>query len=77
MARDFPGHVLEVRGRGLPRRRADGLGLGALRGGAPRARPADGAVAGLNVIRLLPPLNASAEELARSVAIFRDALGSR
>ena len=35
------------------------------------------AQAGVNVIRLLPPLNASAEELARSVAIFRDVLRSR
>jgi acetylornithine aminotransferase/acetylornithine/N-succinyldiaminopimelate aminotransferase len=30
-----------------------------------------------NVIRLLPPLNASAEELARSVAIFREILAAR
>ena len=30
-----------------------------------------------NVIRLLPPLNASAEELARSVAIFREVLAAR
>jgi acetylornithine aminotransferase/acetylornithine/N-succinyldiaminopimelate aminotransferase len=32
------------------------------------------ALAGVNVIRLLPPLNASAAELARSVEIFRDVL---
>jgi acetylornithine/N-succinyldiaminopimelate aminotransferase len=30
-----------------------------------------------NVVRLLPPLNASADELARSVAIFRDVLAAR
>ena len=35
------------------------------------------ALAGINVIRLLPPLNASAEELARSVAIFREVLSAR
>jgi acetylornithine aminotransferase/acetylornithine/N-succinyldiaminopimelate aminotransferase len=35
------------------------------------------AQAGVNVIRLLPPLNASAGELSRSVAIFRDVLMSR
>jgi len=33
--------------------------------------------AGHNVIRLLPPLNATAEELARSVEIFRAALAAR
>ena len=32
------------------------------------------APAGGNVIRLLPPLNVSAEELARSVALFRETL---
>jgi acetylornithine aminotransferase/acetylornithine/N-succinyldiaminopimelate aminotransferase len=34
------------------------------------------APAGVNVVRLLPPLNASAEELARSVAIFREVLST-
>jgi acetylornithine/N-succinyldiaminopimelate aminotransferase len=34
------------------------------------------APAGVNVIRLLPPLNASAEELGRSVAIFREVLSA-
>lgn len=33
--------------------------------------------AGNNVIRLLPPLNATAEELSRSVEILRSVLGSR
>ena len=33
--------------------------------------------AGNNVIRLLPPLNATAEELARSVQIFRETLAAK
>jgi len=76
MAREHPGHVLEVRGRGFL------VGVQMASDSAPYAaalleRGLLTAVAGLNVIRLLPPLNASAEELSRSVAIFRDALGSR
>jgi acetylornithine aminotransferase/acetylornithine/N-succinyldiaminopimelate aminotransferase len=35
------------------------------------------ALAGVNVIRLLPPLNASEAELARSVALFREVLSAR
>jgi len=31
----------------------------------------------VNVIRLLPPLNATEAELARSVAIFREILAAR
>ena len=66
---------------------ADGDYLGALRGrkiaflgdtaplvAALRERGLLTAPAGNNVIRLLPPLNASAEELAKSVEIFRAAL---
>jgi acetylornithine aminotransferase/acetylornithine/N-succinyldiaminopimelate aminotransferase len=76
MAREHPGHVLEVRGRGFL------VGVQMASDSAPYAaalleRGLLTAVAGLNVIRLLPPLNASAEELSRAVAIFRDALGSR
>jgi len=31
--------------------------------------------AGTNVVRMLPPLNATAEELGRAVEIWREALG--
>jgi acetylornithine/N-succinyldiaminopimelate aminotransferase len=76
MAREHPGHVLGVRGRGFL------VGVQMASDSAPYAaalleRGLLTAVAGLNVIRLLPPLNASAGELSRSVAIFRDMLGSR
>ena len=76
MARDYPKHVLEVRGRGFL------VGVQMASDSAPFAAALleQGlltAVAGVNVIRLLPPLNASAGELSRSVAIFRDVLSSR
>ena len=76
MARDFPKHVVEVRGLGFL------VGVQMASDSAPyaatlRERGLLTALAGVNVIRLLPPLNASAEELARSVAIFREVLASR
>jgi len=73
LAGEFPGKVLGVRGRGFL--------VGVQMGGdtaplvaALRERGLLTAPAGNNVIRLLPPLNASAEELAKSVEIFRAAL---
>lgn len=73
MAAEFPRHVLEVRGMGFL------VGVQMASDSAPyaaalRERGLLTALAGVNVIRLLPPLNASAAELARSVEIFRDAL---
>jgi len=76
LAREHPAHVLEVRGLGFL------VGMQMASDSEPYAAALrEGglltAQAGVNVIRLLPPLNASAEELARSVAIFRDVLRSR
>lgn len=73
LAGDFPRHVLGVRGLGFL------VGVQMASDSAPYASALREhglltAVAGVNVIRLLPPLNASAEELSRSVAIFRDVL---
>jgi len=73
LAADFPRHVLGIRGLGFL------IGIQMASDTAPYAkalleRGLLTAVAGANVIRLLPPLNASAEELSQSVAIFRDAL---
>jgi acetylornithine/N-succinyldiaminopimelate aminotransferase len=75
LAAEFPGHVLEVRGLGFL------VGLQMARDSAPyaaalRERGLLTALAGVNVIRLLPPLNASAAELGRSVEIVREVLGS-
>jgi acetylornithine/N-succinyldiaminopimelate aminotransferase len=76
LAEDFPKHVLAVRGLGFL------IGIQMASDSAPyaatlRERGLLTALAGVNVIRLLPPLNASAEELARSVAIFREVLSAR
>jgi acetylornithine aminotransferase/acetylornithine/N-succinyldiaminopimelate aminotransferase len=73
MAADFPKHVLEIRGLGFL------VGVQMASDSAPyaaalRERGLLTALAGVNVVRLLPPLNASAEELARSVSIFREVL---
>jgi len=73
LAGDFPKHVLGVRGLGFL------VGLQMASETAPYAaalleRGLLTAVAGSNVIRLLPPLNASSAELSKSVAILRDAL---
>lgn len=73
LAKDFPAQVPGVRGRGF----MVGLQLGsdpvpyvaALREAGLLVPSAGG-----NVIRLLPPLNATAEELARSVEIIRGVL---
>jgi acetylornithine aminotransferase/acetylornithine/N-succinyldiaminopimelate aminotransferase len=72
-AGEFPGHVREVRGLGFL------VGIQMARDSAPyasalRERGLLTALAGVNVIRLLPPLNASAAELARSVEILREVL---
>ena len=76
MAEDFPRHVQAVRGLGFL------VGVQMASDSAPyatalRERGLLTAPAAGNVIRLLPPLNASAEELARSVAIFREVLAAR
>ena len=76
LARDFPAQVLGVRGLGFM------VGV-QLAGEAPpyvaalRERGLLAPMAGGNVIRLLPPLNASAEELARAVEIFRAVLTAK
>jgi acetylornithine/N-succinyldiaminopimelate aminotransferase len=70
LAADFPAQVLDVRGRGFM--------VGIQLAGDPAPYVAALREAGLlvpsaggNVIRLLPPLNATAAELARSVEILR------
>jgi acetylornithine aminotransferase/acetylornithine/N-succinyldiaminopimelate aminotransferase len=76
MAADHPGHVSEVRGLGFL------VGVQIASDSAPyaaalRERGLLTALAGVNVIRLLPPLNASEAELSRSVALFREVLSAR
>ncbi|HEY5226895.1 MAG TPA: acetylornithine transaminase [Opitutaceae bacterium] len=76
MADDFPTLVQGVRGLGFL------VGVQMAVDSAPiltalREHGLLTAPAGVNVVRLLPPLNASGEELARSVAIFREVLSSR
>ena len=76
VAADFPQHLLAVRGMGF----LVGLQMASDSGpysAALRERGLLTALAGVNVIRLLPPLNATSEELARSVAIVREVLESR
>ena len=73
---DFPGTVLGIRGRGFL------VGVQMASDSAPtlaalREHGLLTAPAGVNVIRLLPPLVASRDELARSVAIFREVLAAR
>jgi acetylornithine aminotransferase/acetylornithine/N-succinyldiaminopimelate aminotransferase len=73
MAADFPQQVLGVRGLGFL------VGVQMASDSAPvlsalRERGLLTAPAGVNVIRLLPPLNASAGELAEAVKIFREVL---
>jgi acetylornithine/N-succinyldiaminopimelate aminotransferase len=76
LADDFPKLVQGVRGLGflvgVQMAVDSGPILAALREHGLLTAPA-----GVNVVRLLPPLNASAEELARSVAIFREVLSTR
>ena len=76
LVKDFPDKVLEIRGKGFL------VGVQMASDSAPtlaalREHGLLTAPAGINVIRLLPPLNASRDELARSVAIFREVLGGR
>lgn len=75
MAADFPAHILEVRGQGF----LVGVQMAADSGPYSAALLERGlltAQAGVNVIRLLPPLNAKRAELSRSVEIFRDTLAA-
>jgi acetylornithine aminotransferase/acetylornithine/N-succinyldiaminopimelate aminotransferase len=72
---DFPGQVRGVRGHGF----MIGIQLTGEPGplvAALRERGLLSAAAGGNVVRLLPPLNATVEELNRSVEIFRAALAA-
>ena len=76
LAQDFPRHIAAVRGRGflvgVQMTGDPAPWLGALR---ERGLLAVGS--GHNVIRLLPPLNTTAEELVKSVEIFRSALAAK
>jgi acetylornithine/N-succinyldiaminopimelate aminotransferase len=75
MAGDFPKQAVAVRGLGflvgVQMATDSGPYVEALRVRGLLTAPAAG-----NVVRLLPPLNASAEDLGRSVAIFRDVLAA-
>ncbi len=76
LATDFPKHVTGVRGLGYL------VGVQMTGDPAPylaalRERGLLAPSAGGNVVRLLPPLNATAEELAKSVQIFREALAAK
>lgn len=76
LATEFPAQVLKVRGRGFM------VGIQLATDPVPyinALREAGLLVpsAGGNVIRLLPPLNATVEELARSVDIFRSVLAAK
>ncbi|MFM8620002.1 MAG: aspartate aminotransferase family protein [Opitutaceae bacterium] len=73
LAREFPAHVSAVRGQGFM--------VGVQMTGEPgpwltrlRERGLLAVASGLNVIRFLPPLNATAADLARSVGILRETL---
>jgi acetylornithine/N-succinyldiaminopimelate aminotransferase len=73
---DFPPQVLAVRGQGYL------VGIQLATDPTPyvaamRERGLLVPTAGNNVVRLLPPLNATAEELARAVAIFREVLAKK
>jgi acetylornithine/N-succinyldiaminopimelate aminotransferase len=76
MAADFPKHITTVRGIGYL------VGLQMAADPTPyvtalRERGLLAPTAGGNVIRLLPPLNATPAELDKSVQIFRDMLAAR
>ncbi|MBI4623645.1 MAG: aspartate aminotransferase family protein [Verrucomicrobia bacterium] len=76
LAADFPRQLLAVRGQGY----LVGLQLAddpAAHIAALRERGLLAPSAGGNVVRLLPPLNATPEELAKSVEIFRAALAAK
>jgi len=76
LVRDFPAHVAAVRGAGylvgVQMTSDPAPWLAALRDQGLLAPSAGG-----NVVRLLPPLNVTAEELAESVRLFRAALSAR
>ena len=76
IARDFPQHIAAVRGRGFL--------VGVQMTGDPgpwltslRERGLLAVSSGNNVIRFLPPLTATADELAQSAGIFRAALAAK
>lgn len=76
LAADFPAHVAGVRGQGYL------VGVQLTGDPAPylaglRERGLLVPSAGGNVIRLLPPLNATADELAQAVRIFRELLAAK
>jgi acetylornithine/N-succinyldiaminopimelate aminotransferase len=76
LATDFPKHVANVRGLGYL------VGVQMTSDPTPyiaalRERGLLAPSAGANVIRLLPPLNATADELAKSVEIFRAVLAAK
>ncbi|MBI5771519.1 MAG: acetylornithine transaminase [Verrucomicrobia bacterium] len=76
LAKDFPQHIVAVRGKGF----LVGMQMAADPGPwivALRDRGLLAVSSGNNVIRLLPPLNATAGELAKSVEIFRSALTAK
>ncbi len=76
LASDFPQHVTGLRGQGylvgVQMTGDPAPYVAALRERGLLAPPAGG-----NVVRLLPPLNATAEELARAVQIFREVLAAK
>jgi len=76
LAKDFPAHIAAVRGRGFH------VGVQMVADPAPwlatlRERGLLAVSSGNNVIRFLPPLVATPEELARSVEIFRATLAAK
>jgi acetylornithine aminotransferase/acetylornithine/N-succinyldiaminopimelate aminotransferase len=76
LATDFPSQVLTVRGRGFL------VGVQLARDPVPYVAALREAgllvpIAGGNVVRFLPPLTATPEELARSVEIFRGVLRAK
>ena len=76
LAVDFPKQVLGVRGQGYL------VGVQLTSDPAPylaalRERGLLAPSAGGNVVRLLPPLNVTTEELARSIEIFRAVLAAK
>lgn len=76
LATDFSGQVLAVRGQGFL------VGVQLATDPAPylaalRERGLLAPSAGGNVVRLLPPLNVTSEELARSIEIFRAVLSAK
>jgi acetylornithine aminotransferase/acetylornithine/N-succinyldiaminopimelate aminotransferase len=76
LAREFPQQIVSVRGRGF----LVGVQMASEPSSCLAALREAGLLvpmAGGNVIRFLPPLNAAAEELARSVELFRAVLKAR